>query len=654
MPTLTPADKKIRQRCLKDLAFALKTLFPLRFGLEFGEDQLELIADIQRAVEQGEQAVRAMPRGTGKTSIMVAACIWAILKGLHSMVAVIGATAEAAKELMEQIEVNAFTNDELYRYFPEVFHPIRKLEGIKQRRLLWEGKPITQVWKKTHIVWPNLPPSPSSSAVLKAVGLLGRVRGMTQAHPDGRVLRPTLVFLDDIQTKQSAVKEGQVRKRLGIVAADVLGLAPPGKKLSALCAVTVIATNDAAHQLLNNDRYPEWHGKTKPLLYGEPKNPDLWSEYNELRRDGLRRDQGIAKATAFYKKNQKKLDAGLRAAWPARCNPDEASAIQFAMNLKFTNPEVFACEYQNCPLVEDDFGHQTDPNDVVTRTINLKRFQLPAETEYLTVGIDCQSHYLVPVATGWALDNSGHFPDYRTWPKQNQLDFNRRNASPTIQDKFPNQTPELQLYNALTACVDELMSFKFTRSGDGLAMPIRKICIDARYQGRVVKRFCRQSAYRDILLPCMGRPTKLGSHVNDKPAVVGEISRDGFRLPPLRPGQIARTCEFESNDFISAIHDGLQTDIGAPGAITLFDAEPYQHRNFAEQLCAEYSTPVEAKGRKQTVWQQDKLNKGDNDFLDASKLGRLGAVVLGLAPTYVKPMPKASPGTLREPVYALI
>lgn len=651
-PTLTAAQLKIKERCLTDLAFALKTLFPARFAMEFGPDQLELIKDLQRAIELGEQAVRAMPRGTGKTSIMVAACIWAILRGLHAMVAIIAATSEAAKELMEQIEVNAHTNDELYLYFPEVFHAIRKLEGIKQRRLLWEGKPIIQVWKKTHIVFPNLPKSPSSSAVVKGVGILGRVRGMNQPHPDGRVLRPTLVLLDDIQTKQSAMKEGQVTKRLGVVAADVLGLAPPGKKLSALCAVTVIVTDDAADQLLDNEKFPQWHGKRRPLLYGEPKHPELWAEYDELRREGLRLDQGISKATALYKKHRKQMDAGMKAAWPARFNPDELSGIQYAMNLKLTDEVVFACEYQNCPLVEESSTAQTDPNEVILRTINLKRFQLPLETEYLTAGIDCQSHYLVRTVTGWGLDCSGHVPEYGTWPKQNQAQFTRRTASPTIQDRFPKLSSDEQLYSALTHAVAELMGMKFTRA-DGLELRLRKICLDARWMTAVVTRFVRQSEFRDILLPCMGLPTKLGGHINDKPPATGEISRDGFRLPPLRAGQVARVCAFESNDFISGVHEALQKPVGSPGSLTLFDAPAHLHRCWASQVCAEYSMQAEAKGRRHTLWQL-KPAKDDNDFLDATKLGRLGAFVLGLIPTYQKPKPKGSPGHKCEPKYASI
>jgi Phage terminase large subunit (GpA) len=651
-PALTAADLKVKAKCLKDLAFALKTLFPARFAMEFGPDQLELITDLQRAIEQGEQAVRAMPRGTGKTSIMVAACIWAILLGLHSMVAVIAATSEAAKELLEQIESNAFTNDELYRYFPEVFHPIRKLEGIKQRRLLWQGKPILQVWKKTHIVFPSLPKSPSASAVIKGVGILGRVRGMNQPHPDGRVLRPTLVLLDDIQTKQSALKEGQVTKRLGVVAADVLGLAPPGKKLSALCAVTVIVTGDAADQLLDNEKFPQWHGKRRPLLYGEPKHPELWSEYDELRREGLRLDVGISKATAFYKKNRKAMDAGMKAAWPARFNPDELSGIQYAQNLKLTDEVVFACEYQNSPLVEESSSAQTDPNDIITRTINLKRFQLPLETEYLAAGLDCQGHYLVRTISGYALDGTPHVPDYGTWPKQNQANFTRRTASPTIQDRFPKLSPDEQLYSALTHAVAELMAMKFTRA-DGLEMRLRKICVDARWLSHVVKRFCRQSEHRDILLPCMGLATKLGSHINDKPPATGEISRDGFRLPPLKAGQIARVCAFESNDFVSGVHESLQKPIGSPGAMTIFDAPAYQHRCWAEQVCSQYSLEAEAKGRRHKLWQL-KPGKPDDDFLDATKLARLGAFVLGLIPSYQKPKPKASPGMKREPKCSVI
>ena len=651
-PTLTPAQAKIRTRFFSDPVFALKTLFPARFTDEFGPDQIELITDLWRTVTDGDQAARAAPRGSGKTTIMISILILAILAGLHPMSALIGATAEAAKELLAQVQEECFTNDELYRYFPEVFHPIRKIEGQKQRRPLWNGERVTQSWGARRIVFPNLPKTPSSNCVVASAGLLGRLRGMTHPRPKGGVLRPSLVLLDDIQTEQSALNPTQVDKRLSVVAKAVLNIGPPKRKLAAMCAVTVIVTNDAADQLLDNEKFPQWHGKRKPALYGEPTNPELWAEYDELRREGFRRNVGLKLATAFYKKNRRKLDAGLRAAWPARFKPDELSAIQSCMNVKLTDPVVFACEFQNCPLVDELSNAQTNPDDVLTRLINLKRWQVPLECEHLTGGIDCQNNYLVRVAAGYAPDTTGHVADYGTWPKQTSASFTRRTASPTISEKFPKQTAEEQLYSALTHCVAEMMAMKFTRA-DGVALNFRKICIDARWQGRVVKRFCRQSGYKDILVPCMGLPTKLGSHINDKNAAAGEISRDGFRLPPLGAGQIARVCSFDSNEYISGVHDALNLPIGSPGSLTLFDGAAHQHRNFVTQLCSEYSEEGDWKGRRHKLW-HPKPSGEDNDFLDATKLTRLGGFLLGMKPDYQHAKPKGSPGKKREPKYASI
>jgi hypothetical protein len=240
----------------------------------------------------------------------------------------------------------------------------------------------------------------------------------------------------------------------------------------------------------------------------------------------------------------------------------------------------------------------------------------------------------VRVATGYAPDTTGHVADVGTWPKQTSANFTRRTASPTIQDKLPKLSSEEQLYAALTHCVAEMMAMKFTRA-DGSPLAFRKICIDARWQGRVVKRFCRQSGYKDILVPCMGLPTKLGAHINDKNAAAGEISRDGFRLPPLGAGQIARVCSFDSNEYISGVHDALNLPIGSPGALTLFDAAPHQHRNYVTQLCAEYSEEGEWKGRRHKLWHLKPTGE-DNDFLDATKLTRLGGFLLGMTPGFAK------------------
>lgn len=638
---------EIRDRILADLKYALEMLFPERFHLAWGPDQLTFLKHLQGAIETGDQLAVAMPRGTGKTSILLGAVIWAILKGKHLFVALLAATSLAARELLEQITTLLETNDQLYAYFPELIHPIRCLEGIRQRRLLWNGEPVRQQWTKDRIILPDVPGAHGAGAIIKTAGLLGRIRGMNYQRPDGTNVRPTLCLVDDPQTDQSARSQKQTHSREKTLCETVPGLAGPGKRIAVLVACTVIQPDDLSDRILSRDKHPEFHGIRTKLLPQEPADLDLWNQYAEILRECLRNDEGIGRATRFYKKNRKKMNKGAVASWPARFNDDEISAVQFAMNLKLLHPEMFAAEYQNCPLVVEEADAQTDPDAVVKRLSGHKRGALPL-VEYLTGGIDVQKNYLVWTIAGFEQNATPYVIDYGTWPDQKLQYFDRRSATRTIERAFPKADEDTQLWKAIEALTAELFAREFVRVDDGSRMSLKRICIDVRYRGQVIKRYVRQSPHRDALLPAQGIAIKPGAPgINDREAKPGEISKHDFRLPPLGAGQIARTASFDSAEYISKVHDALNTPLGSPGAMTLFDAPTHVHRCFADQLCSEYSTWIEAKGRKKRAW-NPRPNGGDNDFLDATKLAFLAAYTLGMEPGYAGGMKKPKRLTAAE------
>ena len=645
-------DEDIAARIVDNLRFALVTLFPLRFNLDFGPDHEEFIADIERSIKDGEQLVIAMPRGSGKTSLLICAILWAIVTGRHKFAALIAATESAAKELLEQITTELETNDNLYAYFPKLIHPIRCLEQIHQRKLLWNGEPVQQNWTKTRIVLPSIPGVLGASAIIKTAGLLGRIRGMNYQRPDGYNERPTLVLVDDPQTDASAVSAIENDKREGVICGTIPGLAGPGLTVSVLVAVTVKVKGDLADRMLDRTKHPEWHGKRKSLLISIPTDVDKWNQYAEIMRECQRNDEPITRATEFYLANQTAMDAGGKAAWPARFGRYEASAIQYAMGLKITNPASFASEYQNQPLVTEEQTRQTDPDRVVLRTNKRARRVIPLEVETITIGADVQKNYLVFSVVGFAPDATPFEIDYGTYPEQPTNYFDRRTATRTIENQFPGKDPDAALWAALDGMITTLLGRDWQRE-DGSRMAIKKITIDVRYKGQLIKKYIKQSAHRDILLPAMGVYIKPGTkEINEPKTAPGEISKHSFRLPPVQPGQLVRMVSFDSAEYISKVHDALNTPLGSPGAMTLFEAAPHVHRCFVDQLCSEYSTTIEVNGRKKRNWAL-KPNGGDNDFLDATKLAFVGAYVVGVEPKYglpLKPVKKAR----QAPRYAAI
>src|SRR5690606_29909324 len=94
---------------------------------------LAIISRLEEVICDGGQYALAAPRGTGKTALVEAAAIWAVVAGHRRFVAVIGASEEAAAGIVASIRAEFEGNDLLLEDWPEVCYPIRKLEGLGTR-----------------------------------------------------------------------------------------------------------------------------------------------------------------------------------------------------------------------------------------------------------------------------------------------------------------------------------------------------------------------------------------------------------------------------------------------------------------------------------------------------------------------------------------
>lgn len=356
IPAVVNPERKEQARL--SFRFFCETYFPQTFHLKWSADHLKVIAKIEKAVVEGGLFALAMPRGSGKTTLAECACIWSILFGHRDFVALIGASEAHAEEMLDAIKSELENNDLLLEDFPEAVYPVQCLEGIANRCAgqLHQGQRTFIAWTAKEIVLPTIAGSKASAAMVKVAGLTGRVRGMKYKRPDGKSVRPSLVVLDDPQTDESARSPSQCAQRESILAGAILGLAGPGRKISGILPCTVIQPGDMADRILDRNLHPQWQGERTRMVYSFPTNEKLWQQYAQIRNESLRNDLGIADATEFYRLHRAEMDAGSKAAWPERFNPDELSAIQHAMNLKLDDERSFMAEYQNEPLVELGLG----------------------------------------------------------------------------------------------------------------------------------------------------------------------------------------------------------------------------------------------------------------------------------------------------------
>ncbi|MFN9292425.1 MAG: hypothetical protein ACK6EB_30485, partial [Planctomyces sp.] len=96
-------DPELRASCESDLRLFLETCFPAAFRLGWCDDHLVLISELQRVIEQGGFRAIGMPRGTGKSTIVMRAMIWAICRRLHPFAMIAAANAGKAERLLRDI-----------------------------------------------------------------------------------------------------------------------------------------------------------------------------------------------------------------------------------------------------------------------------------------------------------------------------------------------------------------------------------------------------------------------------------------------------------------------------------------------------------------------------------------------------------------------
>ena len=594
--------------------------FPEVFYLPWSQDHLKVIEKIETAVRQGGLFALAMPRASGKTSLMQMACLWSALNGATEFVTLIAASAERAKDLLENIKVWLETNDLLHEDFPEVTFPIRALERItnRQKGQRYNGIPTRIEWVADKIVLPMIDGSKSSGAVISSSGMKGSdIRGQNYARSDGRVVRPQLVMVDDPQTTESAWSPSQSQRREAILAGDVLGMAGPGKKISGLMACTVIRPGDMADNILDRQKHPEWQGERTKMVYAFPTNEKLWAQYAEIRADSLRNDGDGSEATEFYRQNREAMDASAIVAWPERHNNDELSAIQHAMNLRFRDEAAFFAEYQNEPIVEAEGEDMLNADEIASKLNGYNRSIIPVSCNLLTLFIDVQQKALFWMLCGWEGDFTGYIVDYGTWPDQKRLYFTLRDIRRTIAQQKPGAGLEGALFNALEKLTDEKLG-RFYRREDGLDMKIDRCLIDANWgqSTDVIYQFCRQSRFAGIVLPSHGKYVGASSiPFSEYKRKKGDRIGLHWRIPNTAGKRAVRHVLIDTNYWKSFVHARLAVAMGDPGNLSLFGRDETTHRLLAEHLTAEYRIQTMARDRVVDEWKL-KAIRPDNHWLD--------------------------------------
>ena len=618
LPEVVNPDRKAA--CERNFQLFCESYFPETYSLAWSPDHLKVIEKIETAVLRGGLFALALPRGSGKTTITESAALWSMLYGHREFVVLIGATESAALELLDSLKTELEVNERLAEDFPEVCYPVAQLEGIANRCAgqLYKGERTRITWTSNEIVLPTVEGSRASGIIVRVAGITGRIRGMKFKRSDGRSVRPSLVIIDDPQTSESAGSLEQTRKRVRVLAGDILGLAGPGQKISGIMPCTIIRPGDMADIILNRNTHPDWNGEKTRMVYRFPTNMKLWEEYAEIRAEALRTEGNFQKATEFYLANREAMDAGAEVSWEARFNHDEVSALQHAMNLKFQDEAAFQSEYQNDPLPDDTADDSLLSVDGICAKINgLARRRVPLKCDRLTMFVDVQKALLFYVVIAWAEDFTGAVIDYGSWPDQHRHEYSLADANPSIQTLFPKAGFEGALYAALSALTDKCLGREWERE-DGAVLKIERALVDANWgqSTDVVYQFCRQSSHAGVILPSHGRYVGASSKpMTEYRKQQGDRLGFNWMIPNVAGKRAIRHVIYDTNYWKSFIHARLAVPVGDKGSLTLYGRIPGAHQLFAEHLTAEYRVKTQGRGRTVDEWKL-KPQSHDNHFLD--------------------------------------
>lgn len=645
-PARRPAERQAVSRSL--LAFCRRCMRE-KFGKAFSKDHLRAIAKMEAAILDGGNFALAMPRGSGKTTLIIAAVLWALLNGHKRYLALIGADKKFAIKLLSAIRVELETNDGLLDLYPEACYPIRCLNRIANRckGQNYRGDATYIEWAAEKIVFATVPGAAISGSVIEVCGIMGGVRGMQHTTPGGETIRPDVFVVDDPQTNKSARSATMVEQRLEVITGTCPGLAGPGQEISGFCLCTVIEEDDVADQLLNPELFPDWQGERFQLVYAWATNEDLWEDYATLYRESMAAGRGLEPCNAFYRKHRKKLDAGAVVAWPERFTKREVSAIQHAYNLLLKLGDAFWKECQNAPKANDESEDLLTVAQIEAKTCGYSRGTVPPDANLLTAFADVQDRllYWLVLATRTS-DFTSWVVDYGAWPEQRASYFSLSSATKTLAKRYPNAGREGRIRKGLLDLTDHLVNRQWSMPDGTTQLKLKLIGLDAAWESRVIQNVALESPHSARLLPRFGR----GIKAEDAPfeawkSKPGERRGIGWKIRPGEGG--GRYALLDANYWKNFTHARLAVEIGDRGALALFKSPTLTtHRMLAEHCRAERRVESKTNERTLQIW-KEKTNKPDNHLFDCLAGAIAMAGIEGASLTELQTTRKAKPARKR-------
>jgi hypothetical protein len=630
------ADPKRRHDARQSLLSFALAYFPARFPWAFSPNHIKAGERIDRCIDVGGLFALAMERGSGKTTLAEIAVLKAVLYGDRKFVLLIQSVEPLAAQSLKKIQKELESNELLLADFPEVCYPIRMLERIHNRAKgqTSNGKPTRIEWTANGVSLPDVEGSAAAGSVIRTSGITGAIRGLSVSGPNGAIIRPDMVLIDDAQTRDSAKSPTQTSDRESIIADDVLGLAGPGTQIAAVMLCTVIYPNDLSDRFLSPDRHPEWQGMRTAMMEAFPTRRELWDEYQEIRRESFRSGDEGKRATEYYRENRAIMDDGARVSWPERMKPNEISAIQSAMNLLLDNPRGFWAEYQNNPQTADGSASAKSltGSEVVSRLSGVTRHIVPRDSTRLTAFIDVGGEILWYCVTAWNERFGGSVVDYGTWPRQNRSHFAANDPRPSLKDRFPGRTDAQRVFAGLTELLTEIVGRTYDRE-EGGTCSMDRCLVDAGWEPGAVYEAIKTHRLSALISPSKGYArTATSAGVGEWKRREGERAGEHWRLTKGENTGGLRVAQFDPDHWKTKTYQSLIVPQGGGTALTFFGKQASAHQLISEHIESETAEPATLRGNTFDKWTL-RPDRPDNHWFDCLVGSMVAASVAGLTTT---------------------
>ena len=609
-----PADIERRESCRNDLPRFLSTYFPETFTRPFCPAALRFIADVQGILTDGggNKKCIAMPRGCGKSSILLNSLLWCTLYAHKRYVLLCSASATTSKRLMKNL-LTQLQGELIAADFPAVGVPLKALNQTwqKAKHQRYHGVPTAIELTASQIVYPTIGDAETNGIIIGCTSISANFRGMSHVGADGSTRRPEVVLIDDPQSHKDAQSQSTVDNLENIIQADILGLASADSRpLSVFMACTVIARRDLAERFLDLKTKPDWRGQRESLVSGFGEDEATrWLVYDSLWRDEQAGRVPPGTCTGYFREHRDILEKGITVMDTNLYSPDECSPIQRARNkLLEMGIMAFQSEMQNKPLDLRETEYTLEPEEVLEHLNGRKRYEIADDSIKVVASVDLNRYAAAYCVCSQNGVGSLSVIDYGFWTP--------RGRHQLWED---DENKEQRIAEAVNAVASLL--FGNPAYGDALDVLI----VDAGFSSQTV-----YSAIQSLQ----------GVYRHRRIYAARGLSGDRYDLPRNRKLLITYGdgCDvrrslpsnvifyWDSTYHHIKVQKSFKMARGCDGETTIFGNRPEVHRAFAEQVTADVlvSTATAGNGRTVAKWEVNRHNEQGDCLAMCSAAASIG------------------------------